>query len=731
MAGAPEPADPSDSPSATAPPRRFWQGLGLRRARDVLSLNAVWNELAPLDLRIVGRTLLHTALVGLAAGFIGAAFFWALESVTSLCLESGAGYEPLRAHGEAVAFAVHDHHGADFRPWLLVILPALGGLLSGLVSRYAPEVKGGGADAIIDTFHHGGGFVRRRVLWAKPLASLFTLGTGGAGGREGPTMMIGGAIGSTVGRLLGLPSRERRILLVAGIAAGIAAVFRTPLGAALLAVEVLYRDDFESDSLVPAILASVVAYSVVISLFGESVLFAHAARYPFTPSHLPLYALLALLVAAMGHVALSVFAGMRRLFRRLPGPEWARPAWGGLILGALVTPIIVIVGDATGTPGSGLGLLGGGYGAVQTAITGAPWLSLGWQGAGLLLLLAVAKLFASALTIGSGGSAGDFAPSLAIGGMLGGAFGRAAQIVVDPSIDPGAFALVGMGAFYGGIAHVPLSALVLVCELAGSYDLLVPLMLALGVSLIGMRRRTLYEAQVPTQRDSAVHKEAPLLSALETTTVGEVMQTVPRFASFAPSTPAADMLRALAEMGWQDTFPVFAEGRLIGLVKADALRGLSTDLARAATVTAQDVVDPPVVAHPSDSLRTAAERLMRHQLRELPVVDDEGAVVGFLDEDHITQRYLGTLTKVAGPRHNTTIIRRAPPELAAAIAARGGAVPTGPSTPSVPAEPEPAPNVEAAPSIVRRVPAAPSADAAPVEPSAAGDSVSPSSSARS
>src|SRR5262249_22942435 len=151
--------------------------------------------------------------------------------------------------------------------WVLLILPALGALGSGLVSQIAPETRGGGGDAMIDAFHQKGGVIRRRVAWVKALASLLTLGTGGAGGREGPTMQIGGALGSWGGRVRAVPTRERRILMVGGVAAGIAAVFRTPLGAALLAVEVLYRDDFESDALIPAVLASVTAYSVVISIF--------------------------------------------------------------------------------------------------------------------------------------------------------------------------------------------------------------------------------------------------------------------------------------------------------------------------------------------------------------------------------------------------------------------------------------------------------------------------------
>src|SRR5206468_547711 len=148
---------------------------------------------------------------------------------------------------------------------------------------------------MIDAFHHHGGFIRQRVIWVKALASLFTHGSGGSGGREGPTMQIGAALGSRVGWLLRASPAERRILMVAGVAAGIAAVFRTPLGAALLAVEVLYRDDFESDALIPAVLASVVAYSVVISIFGESTLFSQPSRFPFVPRHLPLYGVMAIL----------------------------------------------------------------------------------------------------------------------------------------------------------------------------------------------------------------------------------------------------------------------------------------------------------------------------------------------------------------------------------------------------------------------------------------------------
>src|SRR6266478_3086630 len=227
-------------------------------------LAGILRDAAPVDLRLAGRTLLHAAVVGLLAGLMGAGFFAALEGLQQLLLEGLGGYHPLRAHGETF---LADLKGIPFRPWLLVLLPALGALAAGAISQLAPETRGGGGDAMIDAFHQRNGLIRKRVAWVKAVASLLTLGTGGSGGREGPTMQIGGALGSLAGGILRVTPQERRILMVSGVAAGIAAVFRTPLGAAILAVEVLYRDDFESDALIPAVLASVTAYSVVISIF--------------------------------------------------------------------------------------------------------------------------------------------------------------------------------------------------------------------------------------------------------------------------------------------------------------------------------------------------------------------------------------------------------------------------------------------------------------------------------
>jgi CIC family chloride channel protein len=553
-------------------------------------LTTILREATPPDLRIVGRTLAHAAIVGAAAGLMGAAFFATLELVQRLVLEDVGGYRPLRASGET--FLPEIGHLAHFRPWLLALLPAAGALAAGIFSQLAPETYGGGGDAMIEAFHHHDGHIRKRVAWVKAISSIFTLGTGGSGGREGPTMQIGGALGALCARVLRVDVAERRILMVAGVAAGIAAVFRTPLGAALLAVEVLYRDDFESDALVPAVLASVTAYSVVISIFGETTLFAHPGRFPFVIKHLPLYGLLALLVSMLAVLFVTTLRGVQKMAAGLTIPVWARPGLGGLAVGVFCVPIIVLVGWRLGQPGQGLGLLGGGYGAVQVAITGAPWLPLGWTGAVLLLFLCLAKIMSSSLTIGSGGSAGDFAPALVIGGLFGGAFGRVAQLVLhDPRIDPGAFALVAMGTFYGGIAHTPLSSLVLVCELAGSYDLLVPLMLAEGIAFVALRNRSLYTAQVKSQRESPVHKTDVTVDVLTTTRVGAIM-------------------RMVSVSG----IPIAARGFS---VRSDA------------------------------DLRTAAKMMLSNKLREIQVTDANGQVIGLLDEAEISRCYLDAAERPA------------------------------------------------------------------------------------
>lgn len=608
-------------------------------------LTSLGTTLRSAELRDIGRTVLHALLVGFAVG-AGACFFYVLLGVAERALLEGlAGYEPLRSAGE---------HALDFKlprlpfsPIVLALLPALGGLAAGFVAtRFARETSGGGGDAYIDAFHRRGGSMRKRVALVKVVATSLTLGSGGSGGREGPTMQVGAAIGALVGRVIDVSVRERRVLAVSGTAAGLSAIFGTPLGAALFSVEVLYRDDFESDALVPAILASVTSHSLFVAFFPEATLFAHAPRYPFEPELLPLYALLAVVISLVASVFVRALHVSKKLFQRLPVPAWTRPGIGGALLGISAAAWIVLVNPHLDLAGRGIGILGSGYGAAQGAITGGGWIPGGWYGVGLLVLLVVTKIIATCFTLGSGGSAGDFGPSLAIGGLVGGAFGRAAQILVSPEIDPGAFALVGMGTFYGGIAHTPVSSLVMVCEMAGTYDLLPSLMLSSGLAFVLLRRVRLYGSQPNSRFESPAHAGEESLDVLKRLRVDQVFRrqevvTLPSNAQLASVVDAV-----VAAPDWQDSFPVLEpDGTLCGIVSGDVLRSAMKEETPLSLIIAADVMLPAEHVKPHDDLHTALERFLGSGLHELPVVEG-GKVVGLLDEAHITRAYHDYLARL-------------------------------------------------------------------------------------
>lgn len=613
-------------------------GVPLRALRSGLA--ALGPSAAPLELRILGRVLLHAALVGVIAGLVGGAFYAVLEVAQRALLGGLAGYAPLRAGGEA--FLAGREGAVALVPWVLGVLPALGGLASGLVTSWlAPEAAGGGGDAAIEAYHHGGGLVRGRVIPVKFAAAVAALSTGGAGGREGPTMHIGAAIGSLVGRWLPTSPRERRMLYVAGIAAGLSAVFRTPLGAALLATEMLYKDDFEAEALVPAILASVIAYAVVTAAFGESTLFGDLPRFRFVPSHLPLYAGLAVVIAFFGALFVAALGGVRAALARRGIPAWLRPALGGLAMGALGTALVVGIGYALGDSARGLGVFGGGYGAAQVAMTGAPWLPGGWRLVALLAFLGVAKLAAAALTVGSGAAAGDFAPSLVIGGLLGGAFGHAAALLFPGAhVQPAAFALVGMGTFYGGIAHAPLSALILVSELAGSYGLLVPMMLATGIAFVALRRWALYGAQVldksesPAHRDGGVGAIAGVLAARRAREVA----VAPEIDPVQEGAPLADLVRAAEPArGQRVCVAVDRRGRPRGLVECALAAELRPDERSWARIA--DAMVPFVSLGAEATLRDAADLLARAGISQVPLLEGE-RVVGWVGEHELARAFL-------------------------------------------------------------------------------------------
>lgn len=612
----------SDEPRPPTDSRVF--ALGLRGQRALLE---PWQT---LDLRRLGRVLWHSMLVGALAGGAAVGFFLALEWTGWFFLGQVAQLSLPRPGGE-LEVTPELAGGGSPRLWVVALLPAAGGLLCGLLVHFlAREATGPGAEAYLRTFHQDGGVVRKRIPLVKAAASILTIGTGGSAGREGPTMQIGAGIGSTLSQMLGLGVRERRVLVVAGAAAGTGAIFLTPLGAALYAVEVLYRDDFETDALVPAILASVTGYSIFTTFIGPGPLFTTADAYPFQALALPLFGVMAVGLSVFGAAFASLHHGLEaRFFERLAGPPWLRPAAGGLLLGLLA----LFVPQA----------LGVGYGWAQGAIRLDDWIPAGATGALLLLGVAAAKMLATAFTISSGGSGGDFGPMLVIGGLVGGGFGLLFHAVAPGLVpDPGAFALVGMGAFVGGLAHAPVSSLIMVCEMTGSYDLLVPLMLAEGVTFILLRKTAIFRRQVPTRVDSPAHRDEVTIDVLESMTVGGVFHRGSALPEVRADTPIQGVLRVISGA----THPVVlvrdATGRFVGLISLDQIQCSITMDGLDGLALAADMMMEPARLHPDHDLHRAMHEFLVTGCTTLPVVDPgaEGQpIIGVLSQVDVTRAY--------------------------------------------------------------------------------------------
>ena len=447
------------------------------------------------------RLLLDSALLGIIGGLSAQLFMWMLR-LSQHFLTWIAGYRPPGLPEEGgVLQELIGPHGL----WLVPVATTLGGLISGaLVYGLAPETEGHGTDTVVKAVHWTGSVLRARVAPVKMVASAITIGSGGSAGREGPTALIAAGFGSIYASLLHRPERERRLLVLMGMAAGLSAIFRSPIGTAIFAVEVLYGGmDFESDALIYCMLAAIVAYAVNGRFVGWQSLFR-------VPSHLAAtgladYGWYVALGAASGIVATilpEVFYRIRDAFAALRIPAWTKPAVGGLALGLMALRLPQV--------------LGGGYGWIQEAIDGQLALRL-------LLILLVAKIVALSLTVSSGGSGGVFAPSLFVGAMLGGSL---AGIFHHP---PAGLVIVGMAAVFGGAARVPIATLLMVAEMTGGYQLLVPAGLAVMLSFLiqtnlssFFKYSSLYEAQVAGRADSPAHRAENVRIALRLLDQGQV-----------------------------------------------------------------------------------------------------------------------------------------------------------------------------------------------------------------
>ena len=475
------------------PEKREIMEKGFRRTSDTIS----WlRRLFPLRIRerslesqhLLFKWLLLGTCIGGCVGIGIVLFYEVLHWLTLGGLGLLVGYLPPEPGGEGSSQMMPFWTAA--RPWLLPLVTALGALIASvMVYTFAPEAKGHGTDASIAAFHEG-----RTIHWRASLVKLFTsallMGTGGSAGPSGPAGQIGAGFGSIIGRMFRLDSQDRRLALASGMGAGIGTILRAPLGGALLAAELLYKDDLEVSVLIPTLISSIAAYSVFGVMVGWDPIYNLPVNAGFSsPLQLIYYMLLGVLCGGGGLLFAFSMHSAEKLAHRLPIPRWVKPALGGLLVGlmGLVLPQI----------------LGTSYGWVQidmgTGIFSFPiW---------ILLLLPLAKILATSLSIGSGGPGGLFGPGIAIGGMIGAAFWRICyQVLPGLPSTPAPFVIVGMMALLGSIARVPLAMMLIIAEMTGSLSFLAPAMIAVGVAYLIVGCHTMYPAQPDTRADSPAHR---------------------------------------------------------------------------------------------------------------------------------------------------------------------------------------------------------------------------------
>ncbi|WP_344315852.1 chloride channel protein [Streptomyces javensis] len=556
----------------------------------------------------LGSVIGLALVVGCGAGLGAIAFRWLIQSFTRLL----SGHADYSAAGHAA------HPGVPWLgPWFVVLAPVVGGLLYGpLVQRFAREARGHGVPEVMYAVAHRGGRIAPQVAVVKALASALCMGSGGSVGREGPIVQIGSALGSTVGGVLRVPEDRRRLLVACGAAGGIAATFNAPLAGVFFAMELILRD-FAVESFGAVVLSSVTASVIGRAVLGDEAFLTLPAFHVGHSAQYVLFALLGIVAGAVGvaftRVLYLIEDACDWAWR---GPEWLRPAVGGLLLGGLLLVLPQMYGV--------------GYPVLENAIDGE-------YTVGLLLLLLVGKIVATSLTIGIGGSGGVFAPSLFLGAMAGTAFGATAhQLLPGTAGAVGAYGLVGMGAAFAGAARAPITAVIVLFELTGQYSIILPMMLAIVLATLTSRllsHDTIYTLKL--RRRGIDLDTARLESPLAGATVREVMEEPP--AALSGTLPLKDAADLLARSG-HGSLPVTGrDGGYAGVVTARAVAEALTEPdpaldARATPRLVADLAEHPPAVTTGTPLSGALHTLVTADGTGLPVLDAEhrGEPVGWL-----------------------------------------------------------------------------------------------------
>ncbi|WP_430734767.1 chloride channel protein [Halodesulfovibrio aestuarii] len=561
-------------------------------------------------LAVSSRINMHTPMlllalgVGVLAGYGSVVFRYAIDAVQVVFYQNSTDF---------LTFY-------NTLPWYAIVLPpTIGGAVVGfLTSKGAPEAKGHGVPEVMEAIALRDGVIRKRVAVVKIAASAICIGSGGSVGREGPIVQIGSGIGSTIGQFLKVNRTNQRTLVGCGAAAGIAATFNAPIAGILFALEILLGD-FGFAAFSPVVLSSVTATAISRYYFGDFPAFISPVYKIGSLWELGLFPILGVLSALMAVLFVVTLYKMEDLADLIAIPPILKAALGGLCIGGILLFFPEIMGV--------------GYGAINLSLMD----KMAW---GTMLILAFLKIFATSLTISSGGSGGIFAPSLFIGAMIGGAFGFAVHYVFPAVIpSPGIFALVAMGGLVAGTTYAPITAILIIFELTSNYHIILPLMLTCIISTFlasAISPGSIYTMKLLRRGvDLRGGMEQNILKKYK---VKDLMHTQPDM--LYEGATLKQVFKTFQRKNAPYLYLVDKNGELSGIISFRDLRSVLADEYLDNLLIAKDIATTCIqTVRGEDVVLGALHRMAAFSISQLPVVGNDGKLVGTLREQDVLAAY--------------------------------------------------------------------------------------------
>ncbi|MDO8967696.1 MAG: chloride channel protein [Algoriphagus sp.] len=523
----------------------------------------------------------------------------------------------------------------EYANFMYIIYPLIGISAAYLIGRFIlKDIGGHGIPDVLFNISKNSSIIPKVKIYSRVITSALTVGFGGSVGLEAPMVVTGSAIGSNVGILMHLNPKKRTLLIGCGAAGAISAIFGAPIGAVIFAIEVILLE-ISTASFIPLLIASVMGSITSMVLIGDESLFNFDLKETFIAAHMPYYLLLGIICGMVSLYFSKMVRATERLMNDI-GDQWMRTMYGGAFLGIVVFLFPPIYGE--------------GYDMLNTLIDGnssqildkSPFFSSIENPVMIIVflsLIVLVKPIASAVTIGSGGSGGIFAPSLYVGGIVGFLFAYSKNMLGFHIPLPMAhFTLVAMCGLMAGVQHSPLSAIFLIAEITGGYELFVPLMFVSAIAYTTttyFQKDSLYKLQLKDQGKLLPEsKDQELLDAID---ISHVIER-----DLLPIHPNAQLknLIDLVKISKRNIFPVVDENQILrGIITLDDFRDIMFDIEKQESVLVRQLMhSPPEILLVTENMQSAMEKFERSGAWNLPVVE-EGRYLGFVSKSRIFNTY--------------------------------------------------------------------------------------------